>query len=93
MKIRQPGYIIARQSDCGDTYFSWSTYSPASDTEMLVREQSIEFEVPDNYDYTSEKVKMLCLRREKIQRNFDNAMEDINKQIDAAMGVVREDEL
>jgi len=93
MKVRQPGYIIARPASNGSTHFYWRVSKPYDETELLIKEHVIEFDVPDNFDYTSEKVKDLCFQRSEIQRNFDNAMEGINKQIDAVMGVVREDEL
>jgi len=93
MKVKQPGYIIARPASNGSTHFFWRMSKPYDETELLIKEHVIEFEAPDNFDYTSEKVKALCRQRSEIQRNFDNAMEEINKQIDAVMGVVQESEL
>jgi len=93
MKVIQHGYIIARTAAHCGVRFIWRCTKPYDDAELIVREHAIVFEAPDNFDYTSEKVKSLCFQRAEIQRNFDNAMEDINKRIDAAMGVVQESEL
>jgi len=93
MKIKQLGYIIARPTEGGGVQFLWRDTKPHDDAELVVKEHAIEFSVPAGYDYRQELVKMLCIERSEIERKFDNAMENVNKKIDTAMGVVREDEL
>jgi len=93
MKVRQPGYIIARTAAQGGVHFLWRGTKPYDDAELIVREHVIEFDVPADYDYKQELVKMLCIERAEIERQSTKEIEAINKRIDAAMGVVQESEL
>jgi len=90
MKIKQPGYIIARPAKAGVAHFFWAD-CPNDPSDIIVAMHTIEFEVPD--DVTHDRVTGLCLRRETIQRRFDSAMKDINQQIVAVMGVTKDGEL
>jgi len=63
---------------------SYAAYSfKTNDTEnsTLVRQQDVEFEVPENYDPTAQKIAALEAEKERARVEFTKSVADINYRI------------
>ena len=67
-----------------ETTGNWTVYSfRTTDTEDLtfVCEQDVEFDVPENYDPTAQKIAALQVEKEKAQEAFHKSIHQINEKI------------
>jgi len=82
-KITIPMYVYFNKYHWEDK----GTYSAhsfrASDTEVMtfVSQQDVEFEVPENYDPTAQKIAALEAEKEKAQLAFTKSVTSINERI------------
>jgi hypothetical protein len=63
---------------------NWTVYSfRTADTEDLtfVCEQDVEFDVPENYDPTAQKIAALEAAKEEAQAAFHKSIHQINEKI------------
>ena len=82
-KITIPMYVYFNKYHWEDK----GTYSAhsfrASDTEVMtfVSQQDVEFEVPENYDPTAQKIAALDKEKSEARREFEKSVASINERI------------
>jgi pantothenate kinase len=67
-----------------ETTGNWTAFSfKTADTEHLtfVCEQDVEFDVPENYDPTAQKIAALQAEKEEAQAAFHKSIHQINEKI------------
>ena len=67
-----------------ETTGSWTAFSfRTADTESMtfVCEQDVEFDIPENYDPTAQKIAALQVEKEKAQEAFHKSIHQINERI------------
>ena len=67
-----------------ETTGSWTAFSfRTADTESMtfVCEQDVEFDIPENYDPTAQKIAALQALKQKAQDDFTKSVRQINEKI------------
>ena len=67
-----------------ETTGSWTAFSfRTADTESMtfVCEQDVEFDIPENYDPTAQKIAALQALKQKAQDDFTKSVRQINERI------------
>jgi hypothetical protein len=84
MKVTVEGFIVAQQYEWDDApRFSWSAFDPTSYDKdcAVVGPHTIEFEVPDNFDFRPVRIATLQARKAELQAKLAAEITGIDEQI------------
>lgn len=94
MKVKVPGYIIHFEQEWNTEEPFKFTFYPFKPSEIsgttIVREETIEIEVPDNYDPTTDKIKALEARMAQERLEFATKMMHLEKQLQNLLSLPNE---
>jgi hypothetical protein len=79
--IKMNVYFRKYSYDKAGAFVAYSFRTPDTANLTLVCEQDIEFDVPENYDPTAQKIAALQARKAKAQEDFNNSVFQINELI------------
>ena len=79
--IKMYVYFSKYSFDKVGTFDAYSFRTPDTANLTLVCEQDIEFDVPENYDPTAQKIAALQAQKAKAQEDFNNSVFQINELI------------
>jgi len=79
--IKMYVYFSKYSFDKVGTFAAYSFRTPDTANLTLVCEQDIEFNVPENYDPTAQKIAALQAQKAKAQEDFNNSVFQINELI------------
>lgn len=65
----------------GGRYIAYSFKADDTEVRTFVRQQDVEFEVPENYDPTAQKIAALEKEKEESRRDFEKSVASINERI------------
>ena len=81
MKKTVNAFVHYEQSYTGETVLSVYPFSMASTGKVLVGEQSIEVEIPDDFDPVAEEVRLLKKARQKLLDQTNQRVLKIDDEI------------
>ena len=84
MKVTVEGFIVAQQYEWDDApRFSWSAFDPTSYDKdcAIVGPHTIEFEVPDDFDFRPVRIATLQARKSELQAKLAAEIPGIDEQI------------
>lgn len=84
MKVTIEGFIVTRQYEWEDApSFSWSAFGPTSCDKncAVVGPHTIEFEVPDDFDFRPVRIATLQARKAELQAKLASELVNIDEQI------------
>jgi len=84
MKVTVEGFIVAQQYEWDDTpKFSWSAFDPTQYDKdcAIVGPHTIEFDVPEDFDFRPVRVATLQRRKAELQTKLAAELMDIDEQI------------
>lgn len=84
MKVTVEGFIVAQQYEWDDApKFSWSAFDPTNYDKdcAVVGPHTIEFEVPDNFDFRPVRIATLQARKAELQAKLASELMNIDEQI------------
>lgn len=84
MKVTVEGFIVAQQYEWDDApRFSWSAFDPTSYDKdcAVVGPHTIEFEVPEDFDFRPVRIATLQARKAELQAKLASELMNIDEQI------------
>ena len=84
MKVTVEGFIVAQQYEWDDApRFSWSAFDPMSYNKdcAIVGPHTIEFEVPEDFDFRPFRIATLQARKAELQAKLSSELVAIDDQI------------
>lgn len=91
MKKQIPGYVVYRTADYydDDERIHWTRYDPRNtdSKNILIAEQAIEVDVPDNYDPRPAQVALLIAKKEEARKQFAALCTEIDRRINQLLAL------
>ena len=84
MKVTVEGFIVAQQYEWDDApRFSWSAFALTSYDKdcAIVWPHTIEFEVPDDFDFRPVRIATLQARKAELQARLASEIMNIDEQV------------
>ena len=82
MKVTKPGFVYQSVSSySGPTDFLWFEFDCEMDGYVLVCPYELSFELPEDFDLQSHKIKALKDKKQKATADFQLLVTQIDRQI------------
>lgn len=82
MKVTKPGFVYQEvRTYSGPTDFQWFQFEGSPEGYVLIGPCDLTFEIPDDFDLNSHKIKTLKDKKQKAMADFQLLVTQIDRQI------------